>query len=195
MKIMRNSIVIILAMTIFMTSAIANDGRMKEKAASQIEYLTIILDLDQEQVSAIESLQETHLESLEEIHAKYKPVLDEMTGKLKELHQKEDSDKKHSMDEARDIRQSYHEQLEPMREAIESEKESFDQVLAGVFNETQSSKFQELQVFKDKQRMKHEQQHGPKGKPCPGMKKGHKPDHKGHPGHGPKPMERQESPE
>jgi hypothetical protein len=145
---MRNLIIIITLLA--STSAYAGQGAqnehqsLEERIENRINHLSIILDLTDTQVSDIINLQQEHISSVKSIRTEYDPVLNELEAALKEVRLQSEGNFEASKEAAKSIREGYKPKLQPMKEAINSERISFNQVLAQVFSEKQLEKFEAL---------------------------------------------------
>ena len=145
---MRNLIIIITLLA--STSAYAGQGAknehqsLEERIKNRVNHLSIILDLKDTQVSDIINLQQEHISSVKNIRTEYDPVLNELEAALKEVRLQSEGNFEASKESAKSIREGYKPKLQPMKEAINSERIAFNQVLAQVFSEKQLEKFEAL---------------------------------------------------
>ena len=125
---------------------------LEERAESKLEFLSIVLDLTENQLYEIQSLQAEHLASVTVIKELYQPVLDNMKAELKQIRLETDATFTEAREKAKSVRENYDPQLAPMRSALKEEQSSFDKVLAGIFTSEQNEKYTQLKAFKDEKK-------------------------------------------
>lgn len=141
----------------------AKDGM---KAAHRLEYLTIVLDLTNNQVNSIKTLQEANKQKIDQIKSKYKPTLEEMKSKIKPLRENPSPENK---EKVKQIRASYKDQLAPMKTEIKATKEAFKSQLKGYLTPSQLTKFEKLEALKAKQKAERKADGKKHGKPMRGI--------------------------
>ena len=125
---------------------------MEDRVESRLEYLSIVLDLSDAQITDIRTLQQDHISSVKEIRSDFEPVLTELKNALKDIRLGSEGNFDASRDAAKEVREVFKPQLEPMKEAINSERAAFDRVLAQVFSPQQSERYEALKAFKEEKR-------------------------------------------
>ncbi|MEZ5009025.1 MAG: hypothetical protein R2753_12810 [Chitinophagales bacterium] len=128
----------------------------EEKAAYQKEYLTIVLDLNDEQVAQLGDLQKMYQKKAQVIKEKYQPILDEMKTKMQELKNNPEI----SEEKAKAIKDGYKEKLAPMHDAMKAQKKAFDKEFVEILNDAQGEKYLKLQALKESR--KKEKDNGPR---------------------------------
>ncbi|MEZ5003241.1 MAG: hypothetical protein R2730_09445 [Chitinophagales bacterium] len=162
---------LLLSLTIFAQGYRDHDkSTPEEKAAYQKEYLTIVLDLTDDQVGQLEELQKMHQKKVQAIQETYKPTMDEMKAKMKEIK----DDPEFSEEKAKAIKDSYKEKLAPMHDAMKDQKAAFDKELVKILDDAQGKKYMKLQALKESKHKGPKQGRNSldmeKGKPAPTQK-------------------------
>ena len=161
---MRNLLILLTALTVTapVFAGVIQDGgkTLEERTMGRLEYLVIVLDLEDHQVTQVRTLQTDHMQRVKGIKDQYEPVMDELKGELEDIRNgQKDTETTFGFarDEARAVRDKYDEKLIPMREALKSEKEAFDNQLQDILNPEQQEKYTQLQNWKESNgpKMKH----------------------------------------
>jgi hypothetical protein len=147
---MKNVIVMLaLAFAGFTVSAQGPDRTsMEEKAADRLEYMTIVLDLNTEQVAKIQKLQVAHVEKLKAIKTKYQPIMDKMKAEMKAVKASTAGDPEAGKAKMKAIHEKYKPELAPMKAAMDAEKDVFDKNLINVLDTKQAEKYKKLEAMK-----------------------------------------------
>lgn len=165
------NVIVIVAMVLVSITAWAQpkgskDGKnfsTEERMNDRLEYMTIVLDLNESQVQKIKTLQKGNSETLKGIKAKYQPTMDKMKAEMKELKGNEDSDPKATKEKMKAIKDKYKTELEPMKDEMKAAKEKFDADFKSVLNADQKAKYDKLQALKDAKKEQHQKEGFQKG--------------------------------
>jgi gas vesicle protein len=140
---------------------IQDGGRtLDENAANRLEYLAIVLDLSEEQAAGFRDLQVDHVQRMKDIKDQYQPLMDSLRSELEDIrHENMDTEGKfgYARNEARSVRDKYEEKLIPMRDALKSEKDAFNDQLVTILSDEQQQKYEQLKDWKERSgpKMKH----------------------------------------
>ncbi|MCP4123295.1 MAG: hypothetical protein GY751_16200 [Bacteroidetes bacterium] len=124
----------------------------EDRLENRLEFLSIVLDLTEDQVVDIRSLQQSHISTVKNIRTEYEPVMNELKEALKTIRLQSEGNIEASRQAAKEVREGYKPQLEPMKQAIKTERTAFNEVLAQMFSTEQQEKYQALKAFKEDKR-------------------------------------------
>ena len=138
----------------------------EEKAQSKLEYLGIVLDLTEKQSSEISKHQASHVHKINNIKTEYQPIIDKMKVELKEIRGKSEDNFGFAQEDAKDVREKYKVELEPMKISLKTEKDNLQAAVKSLLNPTQLTKYEALIDWKERNKpMKHKPRpHGGHGK-------------------------------
>ncbi len=128
------------------------DSDMEEKAEARLEYMTIVLDLTEDQVEKIQKMQVAHGEKLKAIKSKYQPTLDKMKAEMKAVKASTAGDPEAGKAKMKAIHEKYKPDLAPMKEAMDAEKAVFDKNFISVLDSKQAEKYKKLEAIKAAQK-------------------------------------------
>lgn len=165
------NVIVIVAMVLVSITAWAQpkdsrDGKnisTEERMNDRLEYMTIVLDLNDSQVQKIKTLQKANSETLKGIKSKYQPTMDKMKAEMKELRGKDDTDPKASKEKMKAIKDKYKAELEPMKGEMKAAKDKFDTDFKSILSADQKEKYTKLEALKEAKKEHHKKEGFNKG--------------------------------
>ena len=133
---------------------------MEERSEIRLQYLTVVLDLTDEQVSGIRGLQRDHLAAVGNIREDFSDVIGALEDALSQIRQNSEGDLEADKRAAKVVRQEYKLELRPMQDAIKIERTAFEETLVQMFSAEQSEKYMSLKELREQKKALHHKRHG-----------------------------------